>query len=266
MSTRRDNHIDMSRSDRMMAGLTAPEDAPPGYEHVAALIRAAAGPATAAELSHESAVLPRALEALASPGTPAPADHRSRISRLLSAKVAAAATVAAFGLGTAAAAATGSLPGQSGGHPATIQVSDSSTTASTTTTTDQSTLTSSPVVDQGTSQPTGSGAVPATGPANQQAQFGLCTAFLAGGPTTATTDLPPRDHSTAFQALLAEHGGVAGTTSYCQGVVAAKHATTTTTPHGATAHGSGTSHTPNTSAGHAGTARPSHTSSGGHGG
>jgi hypothetical protein len=63
--------------------------------------------------------------------------------------------------------------------------------------------------------------VPATGPANVHAQSGLCTAFLAANPGTRTSTssaMPPQDSSTAFQALLSQHGGVAATTTYCKGV------------------------------------------------
>jgi hypothetical protein len=48
----------------------------------------------------------------------------------------------------------------------------------------------------------------------------LCTAFLNGNPATSPTGtLPPQDSSTAFQALINQHGGIAATTAYCQGIV-----------------------------------------------
>jgi hypothetical protein len=156
------------------------------------------------------------------------------LSNLLSAKLAAAAAVAAFGIGTAAAATTGHLPGFSPpGHPAVTFVNASGTTTDPTSTT-SSTSTSSTTTDPTTLSNTSSTpGIPLTGPANQHALFGLCTAFLAGSSddgstTTAPTNTPTapsgKDDSTAFKALINETGGTpAATTAFCQNYVKTRH-------------------------------------------
>ena len=215
--------IDDGTADRLLSGNMAPEDAPPGFAGLTALFHTATGPATYGELLHEDSVVAAGIAAVHSSLTPLTAVSRrkSMLSRLLTAKVAAAATIAVFGLGTAAAAAAGALPGQtsqasthasSGLATAAAHLSSSgprsgSTTGSSTTT--------------ATTKSNASTLIPATGPANIHAQFGLCTAFLAGNPTvtgSTSTTLPPQDSSTAFQALIHQNGGVAATRTYCQGV------------------------------------------------
>jgi hypothetical protein len=128
----------------------------------------------------------------------------------MTAKAVAVAAAAVLGAGTAAAAVTGNLPGQS--HAAAhLTVSGSSSTSS----------------HHGSNNAPGgttSGSIPSTGPANSHALFGLCTGFLAGQQNTTSTSTPPQDSSTAFKDLIAETGGsVAATTSFCQSYVQEHH-------------------------------------------
>ena len=209
--------LDDATAQRLLSGHLSPEDAPPGYGGVAALIRTVIGPATPGEVACESAVVASVVAAVQSTPLPAGLPRRTSMpSKFRVAKFAVVAPMAAIlAAGTAAAAATGTLPGQSSHankHAAAGLAIASSHQGSA-----GSTGSSAGTGAVGAVTATG-GSIPATGPANQHAQFGLCTAFLAGGANTSTTN-PPKDSSTAFQALIKQNGGVAATTSYCQGVV-----------------------------------------------
>jgi hypothetical protein len=169
------------------------------------------------------------------------------LSNLLSAKLAAAAAIAAFGIGTAAAATTGHLPGFTPpDHPPVSFVNASGTTTDQTSTTSSTTSTTA---DPTTTSSSGS-SIPQTGPANQHALFGLCTAFLAGtsddtSTSTSATSAPAstpapsgKDNSTAFQALINETGGTpAATTTFCQNYVKTNHPGNPSTGNSTTTHG-----------------------------
>lgn len=220
--------------DRLLSGSLTSTTAPDGFGPVAALFEAATGPATAGELAQAEAFAAAAVAASAvQEAVPGAAWNRSRLKKLTSAKAVAVATTLALGFSTAAAAATGSLPGQGSSHPSsnaahgqtTAAANHATTTTSSTTTT---TTTNTPPVTANTTNTanttqTSTSSIPTTGPANQSAQFGLCTAFLNGQKhiTTAdsTTSLPPQYSSTAFKALIAQNGSVAATKTYCEGVV-----------------------------------------------
>ena len=139
------------------------------------------------------------------------------IGKLLTAKVAAGLAVGALTVGTAAAAVSGALPGQgSGSHgPAHVTVGGASNSGSTS---DHHPSHGAPSFTSGANSANPSSKVPATGPANSHAQFGLCTAFLNFN-TATQKSLPPQDSSTAFKALITQNSGVPKTVTYCEGVV-----------------------------------------------
>ncbi|HET6916208.1 MAG TPA: hypothetical protein VFH56_08990, partial [Acidimicrobiales bacterium] len=119
--------IDEHTAERLVSGVVAPDDAPPGYSRLASLVRSAQAPGSPCELAGEGAVASMAaaivsntiVPSAARPRTAASRSKRNNmISKVLTAKAASAATVALFGLGTAAAAATGALPMQSSGGSA----------------------------------------------------------------------------------------------------------------------------------------------------
>lgn len=143
------------------------------------------------------------------------------LARFLPMKIGAVA-IALLGGTAAAAAATSGSPGHNG-HP-----SSGSTAGPVTSHHDRSdahspTAPTSPTSRAGHSV-SASSSLPETGPANAHAQFGLCTAFLAGNESNnspPSTSPPPQDSSTAFRVLIAQHGSIAATLAYCQGVVRA---------------------------------------------
>jgi hypothetical protein len=126
--------------------------------------------------------------------------------------------VAVLGAGTAAAAVTGTLPTQASSsgkaHSAfgLATASGANSAGDTTSTSSTSTTTSSTVVtNNAVTTPV---SIPSTGPANSNALFGLCTAFLAHHSSATATS--PADGSTAFKALINETGGsVSATFAWC---------------------------------------------------
>jgi len=239
--------------DRLLSGSLTSTTAPDAYRSVAALFETATGPATSAELAQAGAFAATAATAVLETMS-SDSGSRNVIKKLMTAKAAAVATTLALGFGTAAAAATGSLPGQSS-HATVgmaIAASHQSTTSSSTTATTSNTP---PVIANTTKTSTSS--ILATGPANQHAQFGLCTAFLNGQShiTTSgsTTSLPPQYSSTAFKALIAQNGTEGATATYCHGVVTAHPTSTGSADNGTNSQGKpanpGNSTTHNTSGG-----------------
>jgi hypothetical protein len=255
--------------DRLLSGHLNADDAPPELRGVAALFEAATAPASALEVAHREAVVSAGASVVraAAPGAASPQRRRTMLSKFLSAKIALGATAAALGMSTAAAAATGSLPGQTD-HASSHAAFGLVTAASH--------VGKHGVKGSSGANPATSGSIPTTGPANTHAQFGLCTAFLAGN--TSSTGVSsisvPQDSSTAFKTLIAENGGsIAATTAYCETVVAA-HASSNTSGvgdgsvNGTSANrGQGASHRPSNtgrpanagkSAGHARVSTPNH--------
>lgn len=117
--------LDDDSLDRLLSGQIAPDDAPPGLAPVAALFRAASGPASPDELADEVGGVAAGVEVIRASLPPAlkPRPSRSRrpslarrrrrspsLPKVLSAKVAALTAIAFLGAGTAAAAATGHFP------------------------------------------------------------------------------------------------------------------------------------------------------------
>ena len=222
--------IDDRTADRLLSGAIVPDDAPPGYEQVARMVRAAQAPTTAAELSREQSVVSMAAAAVSSlvsdqaaPGSP----HRRKkkvISKLATVRAAAITAAAVLGAGAAAAAATGSLPSQSASssHAAGVVSAGSNTGSGTSGASGNSQTGGNP--NPGSSNPLG---LPTTGPANFHAVVGLCRAFLAHNSTTTTagagsgTAAPLNENnSTAFQALRKDAtgsttGSLTATAAWC---------------------------------------------------
>ena len=226
--------IDEHTAERLVSGTVAPDDAPPGYSRLAELVRAAQLPGSSAELVGAGAVAAMASAIASNTLTPAAAlasaavpgsKRKKMISKVLTAKAASAATIALFGLGTAAAAATGALPLQGSTAPTqgttTLQITRSSGgTSGTSDTSGTGGITGSGSISGGTvaNPPAGFSNVPLTGVANIHALHGLCTALLAGSGSSgdATSTTGGKYNSTAFKALINEAGGtVASATTAC---------------------------------------------------
>jgi len=234
MSNGRDDEVDMGRAliddaaaERLLGGLVTPEDAPPGYAGVAALVQAATGPALPRELAGQAAVISACAAAVLCALEQTPTrQRRPMFARLLSAKVAAVAAATVLGA-TAAAAATGGLPPQAqtavsaAASHVGISIPSGAGTGATT-------VSASDKPEGATSRPGQAGA--GAGP-DAHADFGLCTAFLAGpgdGGATSTTDTSTtsaKASSAAFSRLIGAHGGTAAsTTAYCKGIIGAHQA------------------------------------------
>lgn len=218
-------HIDDAAADRLLSGQLSPEDAPPGYAGVAAMVQTAVGPTIPAELAHESTDVAAGVAAVAAGPIPLSTLSRSRsmIGKLLTAKVLAGTTAIAIGVGTAAAALSGALPTQATNHAnahakaglatAASHVGTGGAHASTHATSSSSATSSS-------TAPTTPSSIQSTGIANSHALFGLCTAFLAGNASSSSG----KDSSAAFKALIAETGGSAATTmTFCSNFVMNNH-------------------------------------------
>lgn len=82
-----DNHTE----DRILAGVVAPEDAPPDLAHLAQAVREAQGPGTEGELANQTQIVAAFLSAIdPNPALrPLPTPRRPMLVRLLSTKVAA---------------------------------------------------------------------------------------------------------------------------------------------------------------------------------
>jgi hypothetical protein len=234
-------------ADRLLSGEMSPTEAPSEWIGVAGVFQAAAGAAAPHELQHKAAVVAAcAAEVLSPLAVPAPISRsRTVISRVLTAKAATAAAIVGIGLGSAAAAAaaTGSLPGQT-------THANSHATSGLTTAAAHSHATSGSAPTGSVSGVSATTKIPSTGPANQHAQFGLCTAFLASvtgttgsGSGSTSPSSPPQYSSTAFKALIAQNGSVAATTTYCQHLVSNKpSASANGQPAGGTSSGASNDH------------------------
>ncbi len=214
--------IDDHTAQRLFAGALDPEDAPPGYAPVAALMQAAAGPATADEVVRSGDDV-SAVAAVVHAGTETKTREGTRHVpfRRLGSKAIAIAIPALALTATGAAAATGSLPtpAQSAVHGALGHVGVSVPSGG------QPSSGSNPgTIDTHTPNNTSAVGPNASGPA----KFGLCQAYAASGGH-------PNSNSVAFKNLQ-KAAGTAGIAAFCAGV----------TP------GSGSSDTPTGSSGAAG--------------
>jgi len=100
--------LDPDTAERMLAGAVDPADAPPGYAGVVRVLAAAAAPPSAGELDGER----EAVAAFRAAHRPLdPSRRKPVLGKLVSAKVLAGIAAGVVSVGTAAAAATGTLPG-----------------------------------------------------------------------------------------------------------------------------------------------------------
>ena len=209
-----------STADALLEGRIAPDDAPFGFERVAALVRDARSPATAGELANVAgsvaAVVPTVREAARMPD--GGRGRRKMLGKLISAKVVAAAAAAALG-GGVAAAATGSLP-----TPVQSTVSSGLSHIGISLPNPDSQPGSGNPPAPGTTNPSGTAAsVPsAPGPAITAAnEYGLCTAYAASqaGTSTDSHSVGATDGSRAFIALKAAATAKGETVAqFCTGV------------------------------------------------
>jgi hypothetical protein len=105
--------LDDWTTDRLLAGMVDPDDAPPGYAGLARVLAQTHGPVEAGDLAGRERIVAAVAAAVADASLPTtlstPLRRRPMISRLLGTKLAAATLTTAL-LATGAAAATGSLP------------------------------------------------------------------------------------------------------------------------------------------------------------
>ena len=102
-----DEHV----AEALLSGVLGPEDVPPGYDGVVALLRQAGGPGTVDELRHRSEVVARMVGALGSTGDRSASRARRSGTKLVPLKALAVAVPVMALTATSAAAATGTLPG-----------------------------------------------------------------------------------------------------------------------------------------------------------
>ncbi len=200
--------LDPFTADRLLSGVVAPEDAPPGYRDVASVLRAASGDPTEAELARQTQTV-AAMSAALGTGIARSRHGRHRSQRSLRAKVSAIALVAALALGTGLAFA--------GTLPAAFQK-----------------VASGVLSDVGISVPNGQAAShsndASTEAPPEAAWFGLCTAWESG----QGGEKGKKNDATAFQRLsaAASKASVQGVQDFCDGVIA-KHNADHSTGHGA---------------------------------
>ena len=105
--------IDPHTADRLLSGVLAPEDAPPGFADVAVLLRAAQMPPAPQELARcAETVAAMAAVVTESPAVPsAQTRRRAGLSRLLRPRIAATLTAGALVLSFGGLAEAGVLPG-----------------------------------------------------------------------------------------------------------------------------------------------------------
>ena len=205
--------------DAVLDGGPLPAELPPELAAVPALLRAAAGPATEAELmGHQAAV---AAFIRVAGGAGASRTRRFRrpvmLSTLLTAKVGLAAAASAATLGGAAAVAySGGLPTgpqnlahHTIGAPAAAHLGTDGLTVEGTGTDTEGTDTETDTADS-TATPTATPVGPdATGPA----AYGLCRAYAASHKHGTKAD-----KSIAFRNLATAAGGADNIAAYCAGV------------------------------------------------
>jgi hypothetical protein len=189
--------LDADTAERMLDGALDPQDAPPAYWDVLRVLAAASAPA-AADTSAEAA----ALATFRSARRPVDTSRRTSVlSKLLGAKALVALALGTASVGTAAAAATGTLPD-------TAQAAVHRVVAA------------APDADRGDQAAAGGAAAKANGDAASAADpAGLCRAYAAGrgGEQGGKLD------AVAFERLTAA-AGKAGVDAYCATVTAGARA------------------------------------------
>jgi hypothetical protein len=194
MSTRRRGPFDRDTAEQLLGGL--PTSRPAGGSNALAdLLAAAAAPARNHELAREEEAIAAFRAARLSP-VPQPRRRpmiRTSLARVLTLKIAAAATAALAAGGVALAASTGHLPSQLGGASPAAHASPS-----------------------GTGKPSTTGHATATAMPST-ALYGLCRAYTAQVGTGPGKALDSR----AFSALIAAAGGKDNVSSFCATIIAA---------------------------------------------
>jgi hypothetical protein len=194
--------LDDATADRLLTGALHPEDAPPGYGQVAALVGAARGAPHPINPTDRAAAVSAITAAISSaPGnslTPQRKGNRHMISRLLTLKALGVALPAVALTAGSAAAATGSLP-----TPAQAAVASALSTVGV----------HVPNGHDSTDSTNSSAPASAVGPdASGPAKYGLCTAWKANNGHASS-------HSVAFsnlqKAAIAANETV---TQFCAGV------------------------------------------------
>ena len=199
--------FDATTADRFLAGQVSPEDAPPGFRDLAALIQAAR-PQAAEETSPIESTTVAALAASERVNDSVVGEGKKKmLGRVLTVKAAAVAGALAFG-GVAAAAATGSLPPSAqsavshGLSHVGVSVPNPDSSESTTIGVDSTTPTSE----------AGDNRATATADA-----FGQCTAWAATTKGTGAAHRSP-DAQNKFPNLVAAAGGTDKIAAFCAGV------------------------------------------------
>ena len=236
--------IDAWTLESLLDGGSVGNPASPGLPELGALISAARGPASPAELAGEQAARAAFVDAAATSSLITTRRRSSVLSTLIGSKIAlAAAGALALSGASTAAAFTGQLPGpaQNAAHhllgaPAADQQTDAEDSPI-------GEATDDPTSDP-TEMPTGAPRATTTpvGPdATGSAAYGLCTAWTAQVRAGHT----PNSSSVAFRNLITAAGSADNVAAYCTGVVATSHPTHPAKPTGSpSAHptGSPTSH------------------------
>jgi hypothetical protein len=190
--------LDEGTAERLLGGGLDPADAPPAYMRAAMVLEAIAAPPSLEELADEAAAVAR-LAAVARSSPHRAARRRPTVlTKVLSAKLAAAAAIAALSLAGVAGAATGTLPdpAQRVAHrmlgAAGVPSPDDHASAAH----------SSGQSDHGQAGPDATGA----------AKDGLCRAWQAG----QGGEHGGKNDATAFKALAAAAGGSDKIADYCK--------------------------------------------------
>jgi hypothetical protein len=178
--------FDSSTAERFLAGGVAPEDAPPGLRDVAMLVQAAKPPASAGGGAVEDQMVAAFAGAVRTPvGTSGNVyeGKKRMLTKLLSAKAAAIAGIAAVAVlgGGAAAAAAGSLP-------APVQSAVSSGLTHVGISVPHPNRHASPHAGLGAGNAKGQGSAPGnSGPASTADAYGQCTAWAAATKDTGSS-------------------------------------------------------------------------------
>jgi hypothetical protein len=228
MRRRHDPHtdplaLDEEAAERLLSGQLSPDQAPPGYAEVAALLAATAAPPTPEELAGKAAALAelRAVTRARVAGSRRAARPPRRRRRF---GLAAVVVVGALVTGGVAAAATGHLPApvreaarsvlDTGGRaepaPRTSPGPAAAPSSSSTPGSSAATGQSSPPTGATGSGPSTTGA-PAPAAPNPELEA-LCQSYLSGNGAEKGKKL----ESAAFQALVSAAGGKDKVEGYCQ--------------------------------------------------
>jgi len=223
-------HLDATTTERLITGALEIDDAPPGFDRVAALINKAQGPATAGELAARVATVTAfAAKVRARPVVRARTKGTFAFPKFPAKVLALAAPVVLLGGGVAAA--TGSLPpsaqaavsralsslGISVPNPQNANPQNANSENANSENDDYG-IAGTPPSSTGSATAKGTGPDAGTG---SPATVGLCRAWKAGGLNR---------HGTAYRSLTAAAGGAGNLATYCGGVP------TSSAPGGATGH------------------------------